>query len=290
MAPGFGGALLGVLPNVGPRLIDVVMPRLINELAELPEPVVLVLDDYHLVQDELVHASLAYLLRHAPPTLQLALATRVDPPLPLARLRAADELVEVRAHELHFSSAETEALLNGSLALGLGGADVELLQARTEGWPAGLQLAGLSLRGREDRAQFVRSFAGDRPPGRRLPARGDRGRAAAAARVPAAHVGAGAHVRPAVRRAVVGDDDAARLLEEAYRSNLFIVGLDDRGHWFRYHHLFRELLRSELARAEPELAAELHARAYAWHLAAREPRRGDRPRHRRRPRSTTPAS
>src|SRR5262245_499394 len=100
VAPGFGGALLGALPNGGPRLIEVIMPRLINELAELDEPVVLVLDDYHLLQDELVHASVAYLLRHAPRTLQLALATRVDPPLPLARLRAASEVVEVRAGEL----------------------------------------------------------------------------------------------------------------------------------------------------------------------------------------------
>ena len=108
------------LPNAGPALIDVVLPRLINELAELSQPVVLVLDDYHLLREPSVHASVAYLLRYMPRTLQLALASRADPPLPLAGLRAAGEVVEVRASELRFDEAEADALLNGSFALGLG--------------------------------------------------------------------------------------------------------------------------------------------------------------------------
>ncbi|WP_157592420.1 AAA family ATPase [Solirubrobacter soli] len=161
VVPGFGGGVLAALPNAGPALNAIVLPRLINELAELPEPVVLVLDDYHELRDELVHTSVAYLLQHAPRTLQIALATRVDPPLPLARLRAAGELTEIRAADLQFDAPEAEALLNGSLALGLEPGDVELLHARTEGWPAGLQLAALSLRGVEDRAAFIRT-GGDR--------------------------------------------------------------------------------------------------------------------------------
>ena len=161
-------------PTPGRRSNAVVLPRLINELAALPEPVVLVLDDYHELRDELVHASMAYLLQHAPPNLQIAIATRADPPLGLARLRAAGELVEIRAGELQFGAGEAEALLNDSMALGLAPADVSLLQARTEGWPAGLRLAALSLRGVEDRAAFIRSLRGRRPPGRRLPARGAR--------------------------------------------------------------------------------------------------------------------
>ena len=265
LAPDFGGALLGALSNAGPRLIDSVMPRLINELAELPEPLVLVLDDYHLIQDELIHASVAYLLRHAPRGFQLVLATRVDPPLPLARLRAAGELVDVRADELQFDGSETDALLNGALALELEPPDVDLLQERTEGWPAGLQLAALSLRNRSDRSAFIRSFAGDdRQVGDYLqeviesaspPLREFLLRTSVLERMCAP-----------LCEAVVGPD-AGRLLGEAFRSNLFIVGLDDRGHWFRYHHLLRDLLRSELSRAAPQLVGELHSRAYEWHLA-----------------------
>ena len=119
VVPGFGGAVLAALPNAGPGLVDVVLPRLINELAELPEPVVLVLDDVHVLQDELVHASLAFVIRHLPRTVHLALATRAEPALPLARLRAAGELVELRADELRFADEEADALLNGSLTLGL---------------------------------------------------------------------------------------------------------------------------------------------------------------------------
>ena len=266
VVPGFGGPVLAALPNAGPSVVEVVLPRLINELALLEAPVVLVLDDYHLLHDELLHASVAYLVRHLPRTLRIAIASRADPPLPLARLRAAGELVEIRAQELQFAEAEADRLLNGSLELGLEAADVQRLQERTEGWPAGLQLAALSLRGRTDRAAFIRSLAGD-----------DR------------QIGDYLHevVEDAPRplrefllrtsilermcgplcAAVTGRGDSAALLAEAFRSNLFVVALDDRGHWFRYHHLLRDLLQRELARAEPSLVPELHARAAAWHRA-----------------------
>ena len=266
VAPGFGGAVLAALPNAGPGLVDVVLPRLINELAELPEPVVLVLDDVHVLQDELVHASLAFVIRHLPRTVHLALATRAEPALPLARLRAAGELVELRADELRFADEEADALLNGSLTLGLEAGDVELLQERTEGWPAGLQLAALSLRERTDRHTFIRSLAGD---DRQI---GDY--------LHEVIEGAERPVREFLLRtailermcgplceAVTGDPGAAALLAEAFRSNLFVVALDERGHWYRYHHLLRDLLLSELDRGEPELVAELHARAATWFQA-----------------------
>jgi LuxR family maltose regulon positive regulatory protein len=262
--PGFGGAVLATLPNAGSALLEAVLPRLINELAELPEPVVLVLDDLHLIQDPAVHASLGFLLRHLPRTLQLVLTSRADPPLPLARLRAAGELVELRADELRFDGAHAEALLNGSLGLGLGSADVELLRRRTEGWPAGLQLAGLSLRDRADRGAFIRGFAGD---DRQI---GDY--------LQEVLEGAPEPMREFLLRtsildrmcaplcdAVTGSDDGAALLGEAFRSNLFVVALDDQDEWFRYHHLLRDLLRRELARSEPELIRALHARASSWY-------------------------
>jgi LuxR family maltose regulon positive regulatory protein len=265
VAPGIGEAALARLPTAGPALIELVLPSLINELAELPEPVVLVLDDYHVVRDELVHDSVAYLLRHLPRSLHVALATRADPPLPLGRLRAAGELVELRAAELRFSDREADALLNGA-GLGLDADEVRLLQERTEGWPAGLQLAALSLRDRSDRGAFVRAFAGDdRQIGEYLhevleeldaPVREFLLRTSILDRLCAP-----------LCDAVCGTGDSAVRLAEAYRSNLFLVALDGRDHWFRYHHLFRDLLRAELARGEPGVAVELHRRASAWHQA-----------------------
>ena len=260
VAPGFGGAALAMLPNAGPGVTEIVLPRLINELAELPEPVVLVLDDYHLISDEIVHASVAFLLAHLPPTLQLVLASRADPPLSLA----ADERVEVRAEELRFDDDAAAALLNGALSLELAAADVGLLRERTEGWPAGLQLAALSLRGREDRGAFIRAFAGhDRQIGDYLheviedaprPVREFLVRTSILERM-----------CPPLCDALTGAGDGAALLAEAYRSNLFLVALDEQGHWYRYHHLFRDLLRRELAHRESGLVADLHARAAAWH-------------------------
>ena len=221
--------------------------------------------------------------------MRIAIASRADPPLPLARLRAAGELVEVRAQELQFADAEADQLLNGTLELGLEAADVQRLQERTEGWPAGLQLAALSLRGRSDRAAFIRSLAGDdRQIGDYLhevvedaprPLREFLLRTSILERMCAP-----------LCAAVTGQADSATLLAEAFRSNLFVVALDDRGYWFRYHHLLRDLLRRELARAEPDLVRELHARAAAWHTGRRERRRGDRPRGRRRPGRRTPPS
>ncbi|WP_270028218.1 LuxR C-terminal-related transcriptional regulator [Solirubrobacter phytolaccae] len=267
VVPGFGGGTLAALPNAGPALIDVVLPRLINELAELETPVVLVLDDYHVIRDELVHASLAYLLQHTPRTLQLAIASRTEPPLSLPKLRAASQLVEIRADDLRFDDAEALSLLNGSLALGLAEEDVARLQERTEGWPAGLQLAALSLRTRTDRGAYVRELSGDDRQigdflGEVIDAAPERLREFL--------------LRTAVLErmcaplceAVVGDPEAGALLDEAYRSNLFVVALDERGHWFRYHHLLRDLLRSELHRREGEAVRDLHARASAWHWRA----------------------
>jgi len=138
-----------------------VLPPLINELAGSSLRSVLVLDDYDLVHNELIHTSVSYLLRHLPRTLQLAIASRADPPLPLAGLRASGEVTELRAEELRFSDEEADALLNGSLDLGLERSDLELLQARTEGWAAGLQLAGLSLQALADKQAFLEAFAGD---------------------------------------------------------------------------------------------------------------------------------
>jgi LuxR family transcriptional regulator, maltose regulon positive regulatory protein len=264
--PEIGRDSLAALPAAGSVLVDVVLPPLLNELAALPRPLVLVLDDYHLVHDRLIHESVAYFLLHLPRPVQLAVASRADPPLPLGRMRAAGDVTEVRAAELRFSDVEAEALLNGSFALGLAPEQVALLVERTEGWPAGLQLAALSVRGQDDRGAAVRVFAGD-----------DR------------HIGDYLHeildtlsepvqefllrtsileaMCPSLCDAVCGGAEALARLKEIDRANLFLVTLDRRWNWYRYHHLFRDLLRQELARAQPELVPELHRRASAWHRA-----------------------
>ena len=133
VVPAFGDEALARLPSAGPSLVDVVLPPLINELAGSSQRSVLVLDDYHLVHNELIHTSVRYLLRHLPRTLQLAIASRADPPLQLAGLRASGEVTEIRAEELRFSDEEADALLNGSLDLGLERSDLDLLQARDRG-------------------------------------------------------------------------------------------------------------------------------------------------------------
>jgi LuxR family maltose regulon positive regulatory protein len=227
---------------------------------------VVVLDDYHVIRDELVHDAVAYLLRHLPRTLHVVIATRADPPLPLGRLRAAGELLELRAAELRFSDGEAGALLNDGHGLGLDAGEVRLLRERTEGWPAGLQLAALSLRDRTDRSAFVHALAGDnRQIGEYLhevvheldaPVREFLLRTSILERLCAP-----------LCDAVCETADSAARLAEAYRSNLFLVALDARGHWFRYHRLFRDLLRGELARGEPGVVAALHRRAFAWHQA-----------------------
>jgi LuxR family maltose regulon positive regulatory protein len=262
--PDLGRAALATVADAGPALIEVVLPPLINDLAALPRPLVLVLDDYHLVRNELINASVAYLLRHLPTTVQVAIASRADPPLPLGSLRAAGTLTEIRAAELRFSDAEAEALLNGSLELGLEPTDVAVLRTRTEGWAAGLQLAGLSLQGHEDRHAFVEAFAGD---DRHI---GDYLQELLADQPSSAREFL---LRTSILErmcaplcdAVTGNADAAVRLEELHRSNLFLVPLDARREWYRYHHLFRDLLRQELARAAPGLIGELHRRASSWH-------------------------
>jgi LuxR family maltose regulon positive regulatory protein len=263
--PSIGETALTALPTAGPDLADVVVAPLINDLAASARQLVLVLDDYHLLRGETIHGSVGSFLRHLPPGVQLVVASRADPPLPLARLRAAGEITEVRAAELAFGDAEADALLNGSLALGLAPADVELLQARTEGWAAGLQLAGLSLQAQADRHAFVEAFAGDeRQVGEYLhevlaeqlePLRDFLLRTSILERMCAP-----------LCDAITGRDDAAEQLAAAEEANLFLVPLDAHREWYRYHHLFRDLLRNELNRGSRRLVPELHRRAYSWHL------------------------
>jgi LuxR family maltose regulon positive regulatory protein len=266
--PDVGERALATLGIPGRALYDAALPALINDLATLDEHVHLVLDDYHVLTDPELHRTVAYLLAHQPPQLHLIIATRSDPPLPFGRLRAHGEMLEIRANELAFTDTEAATMLNGALALRLDTQDVQRLAARTEGWAAGLYLAGLSLREHPDRAAFVAAFHGtDRFV---LDFLGSEVLAAQAADVRTFLLETSILPRlsASLCQAVTGRADSAALLERIERSNLFLVPLDSEGHWFRYHRLFGELLRHELGIAEPQRVSELHRRAAAWFHAA----------------------
>jgi LuxR family maltose regulon positive regulatory protein len=266
--PEIGGHALAALRSPGAGLHEVVVPQLLNDLAGLDREVVLVLDDYYLITNAEVHDALAYLISRLPRALRLVVATREDPPLPLGRLRARGELVELRAGDLRFSGEETAAFLNDALGLRLPPDDVARLHDRTEGWPAALYLAALSIRGRPDAGSLIERFAGD---DRFLV---DYLTTEVLARLPQDL--RSFLLRTSILRrfcgplcdAVADRTGSAALLVTFERSNLLLVPLDTRREWYRYHHLFGELLYHELMASEPNALPALHSRASAWYRDA----------------------
>ncbi len=269
LGPEVGSGSLAVLGAPVVSVVDEVMPLLIDELAALSEPAVLAVDDLHLVRDHRIHDQLAFLIEHLPPGLELAVASRTEPPLPLARLRARGELLEIDATRLRFTLEETSALLNDLHGLELAPDDVERLRERTEGWAAGLYLGALSLRGREDGHDFVEAFAGDdRHVVDYLSAEVLAGQPEEVRRFLLRTSVLERLSAPLCDAVVGGGVESAAMLELIERSNFFLVPLDVRREWYRYHHLFRELLAHELSRSEPELAPGLHRAAAGWLLAS----------------------
>ena len=265
--PGFGEGALTQLQGVGAAdvLTQVVLPELLNELDATGSDLVLVLDDYHLVTSGVCHASLGFLIDHLPANVHLMVATRVDPPLPLARLRASGELVELRIADLGFTSTEADQLLQGAMGLELTTEETQRLWERTEGWAAGLYLAGLSLRGQPDPGPFIASFeAGHRHVidylGAEVLARQPEGLRRFMVRTSVLR-----RLSGPLCDAVLETEGSAELLAELEQANLFLIALDDHRHWYRYHHLFAQLLQLELTGHEADLVPVLHRRAAAWH-------------------------
>jgi LuxR family maltose regulon positive regulatory protein len=264
--PGTGDRVAPLL-GPSPSSLDGLVTALINELAAAPggSEIVLVLDDYHLVDAQQVHASLAFLLEHLPAGLRLVLASRSDPPLPLARLRARGQLTELRTEELRFTAEEAAALLRESAGPGLPGAAVAALAARTEGWAAGLQLAALSLRGRSDIAGFVAAFSGshryilDYLTEEVLDGQPEQVREFLLETSVLERLSGG------LCDAVTGGDDGQAMLEQVEQAGLFLVPLDEVRGWWRYHHLFADLLRARLQQQRPGRVAPLHRAAAAWY-------------------------
>jgi LuxR family transcriptional regulator, maltose regulon positive regulatory protein len=267
--PGVGESVLTLLHSSQSPSIEGVLVNLLNALDVKQEDIVLALDDYHLIEDASIHQMLAFLLERSPTYLHLLISTRADPPMPLARLRARGDVTELRAADLRFTSQEATAFLNTMMGLSLTPEEVEALEARTEGWVAGLQLAALSLKSRSaaDVTAFIAEFAGNhryivdylvdevllRQPEetqRFLLYTSILGRLCAP-----------------LCAAVMGEDDIAasqEALEELECRNVFVVSLDEERRWYRYHHLFRDFLRRRLEREHPQRHADLHNRASVW--------------------------
>jgi len=267
-------ALETALPRVGasarPLLdapspsIETVLAPLLNDLNAAADEITLVLDDYHAIDAPEIHAGMAFLLDHLPANVHLFITTRADPVLPLARLRAQGELIEIRAADLRFTPDEAAAYFNGVMTLGLTARDVATLENRTEGWIAALQLAGLSMQGRDDIAGFIADFAGD-----------DRyivdylveevwHRQPDDVRIFLLRTSILARMTGPLCDAVTGQEGGRATLEALDRRNLFLIPLDDRRRWYRYHHLFADVLQARLLDEQPALVPELHRRATEW--------------------------
>jgi LuxR family maltose regulon positive regulatory protein len=266
--PGFGEAALAMLRAPGVALVDDALLRLTNELVDVAGQSALVLDDYHAIDDERIHEGLGSLLERLPDTLRVVMTSRAEPPLGIATLRARGQLTEIDATQLRFSRSQAESLINDVHDLGLPAEMVGRLHERTEGWAAGLYLAVLSMRGRADVDSFIESFAGS---DRRVV---DYLGATVLAEQPEEEVAFLLHTAVLDRfcaplcDAVTGGRDARAMLDRIERSNYFVIPLDASHDWYRYHHLFGELLRHELERRQPGSAAELHRRAGRWFLDA----------------------
>jgi LuxR family maltose regulon positive regulatory protein len=263
--PHLGETALTWLHSVQPPAIEAVLIALLNDIVVLPHRIILVLDDYHVIVSPTIHRSLAFLLDHLPEHMHVIMTCRSDPPLSLPRLRARGELVEIRTPDLRFTFDEAITFLEQVMHVQLTREDIAILEERTEGWVTGLQLAGLFLQGRRDAADFVRSFSGTnryvldylleevlhRQPG---------------------------HIQTflletAILNRLTGPlcnvicdrNDGQEMLETLERANLFLIPLDTTRRWYRYHHLFADLLRHRLQLDAPERLADLHQRAAQWY-------------------------
>ena len=268
--PEAGAEAQALLGTDGPPPAEDVLVSLVNDLDALAGPTVLALDDYHLIDEPTVHDAVTFLLDNLPPQVTVAMTTRADPPLPLSRLRARGELREVRAADLRFTQDEAAAFLNDVMGLRLGPEHVAALEARTEGWVAGLQLAALSVRGRAadagaDIGDFVDAFSGssrfilDYLLEEVLDAQSDDVRAFLLDTCVLDQL------TGPLCDTLTGRHDGRQALDALERANLFVVPLDDQRQWYRYHHLFADAVRSRLAAHDPDRVRLLHRRAAGWY-------------------------
>lgn len=263
--PSFGNGLPELLQSSQPPSVEAILTALVNDLSAFPRAFILVLDDYHLIDIRPIYDAIAFLLDHTPPQMHLVIASREDPLLPLARLRASGQLTELRAADLRFSRSESAEFFDHVIGLNLSVEDVRLLDERTEGWIAGLKLAGLSLSGRKDVSQFILDFAGDHRYILDYLVEEVLQQQPAPIRNFLLQTSILSRMTGSLCDAVTGQENGQAQLEALERGNFFIVSLSDRRQWYRYHHLFAEVLSLHLATGQPDHVAVLHQRASAWY-------------------------
>jgi LuxR family maltose regulon positive regulatory protein len=262
---GIGEGVLASLRSPELPPIETVVGALINELADAEGEVTVFLDDYHLIDTRLVHETVSFFLEHLPENVNLVIATRTDPPLSLSKLRARDQLTEIKAADLRFTTDEAAAFLKDVMGLSLSTEDIAALAEITEGWVAALQLAALSMRDREDVSGFVESFSGSNRHVLDFLAEEVLERQPEGMREFLLKTSVLERMSALLCDALTGRDDGQEMLERLERENLFVVPLDDERVWYRYHHLFADFLKSRLMRERPESAGELHLRASGWY-------------------------
>ncbi len=262
---GIGEGVLASLRSPESPPIEAVVGALVNELAGVEQEITVVLDDYHLIASEPVHEAVSFLIEHMPENVRLVVASRTDPPLTLPKLRARDQMTEIRAADLRFTPEEATAFLGDVMGLTLSAGDVEALEEVTEGWVAALQLAALSMRDREDVSGFVEAFSGSNRHVLDFLAEEVLERQPAGVGEFLLHTSVLERMTAPLCDALTGRDDGQEMLERLERENLFVVPLDDERRWYRYHHLFADFLRGRLGRESPELTGELHLRASGWY-------------------------
>ena len=262
--PSLGQDVLPVLQAADNPRMEHLLTILINDITEVDDEFTLILDDYHLIENQDIHNGLQFLIDHVPPNMHLVIASRVDPPIPMTRLRARDQVTEIRSRDLRFNQSETHAYLNDQMGLNLAQADISALHKRTEGWITALHLAALSMQNRDDKHDFIAAFSGghhyiiDYLVSEVL-----------------------SHQSEAIQNfllrssildrfsaplcnAVLEISDSKTLIQHLNQTNLFLISLDDERNWFRYHHLFANFLNQRLREKEPKSIPELHQRASKW--------------------------
>ncbi len=268
-----GKGVLAILQSPQPPPIESILTTLLNEITTIPDNFVLVLDDYHVIDSKPVDHVLTFLLEHLPPQIHLVITTREDPPLPLARLRARGQLTELRAADLRFTTAEAVDFLNQVMGLNLAVEEITALEARTEGWIAGLQLAAISMQGHQDAASFIQSFTGSHRFVLDYLVEEVLQQQSESIQTFLLRTSILDRMCGALCDAVLGSPSASgqetagqETLEYLERANLFIVPLDSERRWYRYHHLFGELLRKRLGQSlVPGEIAGLHIQASKWY-------------------------
>jgi LuxR family maltose regulon positive regulatory protein len=265
LGEGIGEGILAALRLPEFPRVEAIVGALINELADVRHEVTIVLDDYHVIHSGPVHEATSFLLEHLPENVHLVISGRADPPIPFAKLRARDQVTEIRATELRFTTEEATVFLKGVMGLTLSAADVAALEQVTEGWIAALQLAALSMRDREDISGFVETFSGSNRHVLDFLAEEVLERQPAGMSEFLLKTSVLERMHAPLCDALTGRSDGQQMLERLEHDNLFVIALDDERRWYRYHHLFADVLRSRLQGEQPERIRELHHRAAAWY-------------------------